>query len=213
MKDIIIWGATGQCIVLYELLFQKANVKAIFDNNKSVKSPIPGIEIYYGMEGLKSWLDNYSPTKFITAIGGENGIDRYKISCQLKEHGFKPANAIHDMSLIAKTSSIGIGCQILIGACICAQAVIGDYTIVNTKASVDHGCKIAKGCHIGPGATLAGEVNVGEYCFIGTGAVILPKINIGNNCIIGANTVVVNDISDNSIVYGNPGKIRGKANG
>ena len=25
MKDIIIWGATGQCIVLYELLFRKLN--------------------------------------------------------------------------------------------------------------------------------------------------------------------------------------------
>ena len=72
---------------------------------------------------------------------------------------------------------------------------------------------IGEGSHIGPGATLAGNVRVGKYSFIGTGAVILPNIKIGKECVIGAGSVVTKNVPNFSIVYGNPAKIRGRTNG
>jgi len=38
--------------------------------------------------------------------------------------------------------------------------------------------------------------------------VVVGKVKIGNNVRIAANTVVRHDVSDNSLVYGNPAVIK-----
>jgi serine O-acetyltransferase len=48
---------------------------------------------------------------------------------------------------------------------------------------------------------------VGNNVVIGTGAKLLGAIKIGDNVKIGANSVVVNDVPDNSVVVGVPGRI------
>ena len=113
------------------------------------------------------------------------------------------ATCICDDSII-----IGEGSQIMAGAIIQVDTVIGDHCIINTAASVDHDCFIDSYVHIAPNSTLCGGVNVGECSFIGAGSVILPYIKIGKNCIIGAGSVVTKDIPDNSIAYGNPAKLK-----
>lgn len=39
------------------------------------------------------------------------------------------------------------------------------------------------------------------------GAKVVGKIKIGNNIVIGANAVVVDDVPDNAVVVGVPGKV------
>ena len=48
---------------------------------------------------------------------------------------------------------------------------------------------------------------IGDNCYISTGVTILGPIKIGNNVTIGAGSVVVNDIPDNTVVVGVPGRI------
>ncbi len=48
---------------------------------------------------------------------------------------------------------------------------------------------------------------MGEGTHIGIGACVLPNINIGKWSIIGAGAVVIEDVPDNVIVVGNPAKI------
>ncbi|HDZ17188.1 hypothetical protein LCGC14_0532710 [marine sediment metagenome] len=48
---------------------------------------------------------------------------------------------------------------------------------------------------------------IGNNVVIGTGAKLLGPINIGDNVRIGANSVVVNDVPENSVVVGVPGRI------
>jgi acetyltransferase-like isoleucine patch superfamily enzyme len=50
-------------------------------------------------------------------------------------------------------------------------------------------------------------ITIGDNVWIGDKVTILKGVNIGNNVIIGANSVVKNDIPDNCIVAGVPGKI------
>ncbi len=48
---------------------------------------------------------------------------------------------------------------------------------------------------------------MGEGTHIGIGACVLPNINIGKWSIIGAGAVVIEDVPDNVIVVGNPAKV------
>lgn len=210
-KTLIIWGATGQSIVLEELLKDEYNIHAVVDNNKNINSPFDSIPIFYGEEGFNKLYSNVKENcNFIVAIGGARGKDRVKISQFLLQNKLQPISAIHKSSCIASNVSLGVGTQVMMGACVAARCSIGDYVIINTSASVDHECNIANGCHIGPGATLAGNIKVGMYSFIGAGAVVLPNVNIGKSCIVGAGSVVTKDVPDYSVVYGNPAKIKGR---
>lgn len=57
------------------------------------------------------------------------------------------------------------------------------------------------------GSKYYGSPTIGNNVFIGAGAKILGGITIGNNVTIGANAVVVNNIPDNAVVVGVPGRI------
>ena len=78
--------------------------------------------------------------------------------------------------------------------------------IVNTGAIVDHECRLGDGVHVGPGARLAGCVEVGERSFIGTGAVVLPRVVIGCGAVIGAGAVVTRNVPSGVVSIGSPAK-------
>ena len=93
---------------------------------------------------------------------------------------------------LSKNFVIGYGG---IGVVIHARTVIGD------------------DCHIDQNVTIGGTSKkyevpiIGNHVYIGAGAKVLGPIKIGNNVVIGANSVVVNDVPDNSLVLGIPGKV------
>lgn len=206
-KDLIIWGATGQCIVLEEFLSLNYNIIALFDKNKSIASPFTNVPIYNDEAKFLNFIQQKKNLHFIVAIGGEFGKIRIEVSNKLEDLGLKVINAIHPEANIANNVITGKGVQILISATIATRANIGDYCIVNSSASIDHECNIKEGVHIAPGATLAGCVIVGENSFVGSGAIILPRLKIGANSIIGAGAVVTKDIPPYSVAIGNPAKV------
>lgn len=62
---------------------------------------------------------------------------------------------------------------------------------------------------IGHGAIVHG-CTVGDNTLIGMGAILMNGCTIGRNCIIGAGALVTQkvEIPDNSLVLGNPGKVK-----
>lgn len=60
------------------------------------------------------------------------------------------------------------------------------------------------------GKTKVGKVTIGDNVFIGANAVVMPNVKIGNNVIIGAGCIVTKDVSDDSILVGNPSRYIGK---
>ena len=211
-KDLVIWGSTGQSIVLYEILFDDFNLLTLVDNNIEQQSLIEKIPINYKKEGFEKWLNNYKKPldelNYIVAIGGSKGEDRINIHNYLLGKGLKPITAIHKKAIIPTNTKISEGVQILSNVTISVNVNIGKCSILNTSCSIDHDCIISEGVHVAPGAILTGNVNVQKNTFIGAGAVILPNISIGQNVIIGAGSVVTKNIPDNCIGYGNPFKIK-----
>ena len=211
MKEIVLWGATGQAKVLHECLRSSGvSIIALFDNNHNLKSPFFKIPLFYGEDGFEKWIHNrYDISRYgcLVAIGGENGRVRLKIQNYLKENGLIPIIARHQTAFIADDVIIGEGSQILANSTISVEVVMGKSCIINSGAIIDHECFLGDGVHIAPGAHLAGCISVGNFSMIGIGATILPRIRIGENVIIGAGAVVTKDVPSDCVVYGNPAKI------
>jgi sugar O-acyltransferase (sialic acid O-acetyltransferase NeuD family) len=208
MREVILWGGTGQARVLNECLFDTDNkIVAVFDN-ASVAPPFPDIPFHVGEDGFRSWMKTRRSSNdlyFLVAVGGQ---DRLEIHDWLVGEGLLPLTVTHRAAYVAPNATLGPGCQILAHATVCALARLERSVIVNTAASVDHECCIGAGAHIGPGVRLAGRIVVGERAFIGTGAVILPRLRIGNDATIGAGAVVIRDVPAGEVVMGVPARIK-----
>jgi sugar O-acyltransferase (sialic acid O-acetyltransferase NeuD family) len=214
-RPCIVWGATGQLKVIYDILLsEETQIIHVFDNNRGVVSPLSNIPVSYGKEGLYSFIDSLSDLELkpddidcIAAVGGGNGYARRSITELLKTHGFRPRSLIHRTAIISPLAILGSSLQILAGSIIGPYALIGDYTIVNSGANVDHDCTIGESCHLAPRSTLAGEVLVENNVFVGANATILPRLRICEGAIVGAGSVVTKDVAPDTVVAGNPASL------
>lgn len=84
----------------------------------------------------------------------------------------------HGGNIINSYAKVGKNCQ------------LHGYVIIGNKSKDDIACPI-----------------IGDNVDIGVGATIIGNITIGNNVVIGANTLVNKSIPDNSVVVGNPMRI------
>jgi serine O-acetyltransferase len=77
------------------------------------------------------------------------------------------------------------------------------------------GARVGRNCNISQDVTL-GQANrgrnkgypvIGDGVYIGPGAKIVGAVRVGNNVAIGANCVVTQDVPDNAVVVGVPGRV------
>ena len=85
----------------------------------------------------------------------------------------------------------------------------GAGVVIGETAEIGNNVTIYSGVVLGGTSTNKGKRHptIGNDVVLGTGAKVLGPIKIGNNVRIGANSVVVNDVPDNSVVVGVPGRI------
>ena len=133
-----------------------------------------------------------------------------------------------------KTPTMGKNTYIAPGAAVLGDVVLGDRASVwfnaviradkrritiGADTNVQDNCVIhvetntdvtrGKGVSIGHGAIVHG-CTIGDNTLVGMGAIILNHVAIGRNCIIGAGALVTEGtvIPDNSVVIGQPGRVR-----
>jgi serine O-acetyltransferase len=81
--------------------------------------------------------------------------------------------------------------------------------IVNDMVTIGKNCNISQGVTIGKAnrGKREGYPTIGDNVYIAPGAKIAGNIRVGNNVAIGANCVVIDDVPDNGVVVGVPGKV------
>ena len=101
------------------------------------------------------------------------------------------------------------------GAIINIGAVIGSGTMIDMGAVLGGRATVGKNCHVGAGAVLAGVVEpasakpviLEDNVLVGANAVVIEGVHVGKNAVIAAGCVVIEDVPDNAVVAGVPGRI------
>lgn len=143
------------------------------------------------------------PQIHFAMIAGKSG-DMSRRRHLIKQYmGSKAATLISQSAIVTANSHIGNGCAIM-ERVIINGVHIGDYSVVNTGAIIEHQCHIGFNTFIGPGAVLCGEVQVGDNCYIGAGVNIAPGVHIVSDTIIGIGSTVLHDITESGTYVGSP---------
>ena len=201
---ILLLAAGGHGSVLLDaLLASGLNIDGIIDPGKAIGSILFDAPVLGGDD----LLDQTDPADVLLVNGiGANPFTNLRGSFfkKWKHLGFDFVSVKHPSVNLGRETLLSEGSQIMAGSVLQCRVEIGDNAVINTRASVDHDCKIGAHVFIGPGAILCGDVYVGENVFIGAGAVVLPGVNVGSNAVVAAGAVVTRDIPIGEFVAGNP---------
>lgn len=197
-SSILVFGSGGHAKVVIDAIEceNKFRIEALVD-------PYSTLEVLAGYAILRTH-ENLQPGNFVVAVG-DNAI-RKKLYSSLVLDGWTPQAVTHPASIIARDVKIGAGTVVFAGAIINPGSKIGENSIINTAATVDHDGNIGSHCHIAPGNNLAGNVTVEDGAFLGIGCRVIPKVKIGPWSIAGAGSVLIRDVDAQTTVVGAPAK-------
>ncbi len=192
MNSVILVGGGGHARVLADSLILQENKILGFVDPKQKEMRVAGRWIpYLGTD--KILLDKKLPQKAFL-VNGVGSVGNPKIRKQIFERfkaaGYSFSAVIHPSAILARDVQRGEGVQVMAGAVVQAGTHLGNNCIINTRASVDHDCRIGDHVHIAPGAILCGGVKISEGSHVGCGAVIIQGVTVGRHLLIPANTLV-----------------------
>ena len=115
--------------------------------------------------------------------------------------------AVHPFSSVHPGVRLGEGTVVFAGSIVQPGADIGAHVILNTKASVDHHCRVGDYAHIAV-AHLGGGASIGKGVFMALGCIVLPGIYVGDWATVGAGAVVTRNVEAGLTVVGVPARAR-----
>jgi acetyltransferase EpsM len=154
------------------------------------------------------WVDALAElARTHSAVCGLGTTHRSRFTDQAAAHGIPFATLVHPLARVSRSSVLGDGTIVSVGAIIAAHTRLGRHVVVNRGALIGHHTAIGDYVTIGPGANVGGNSRVGEATYIGIGAVVVDHVSIGVHSIIGAGAVVTKDVPDHVQVVGVPARI------
>lgn len=152
-------------------------------------------------------IDDFDPHHSYL-IGVNDPATRAAINGRWAVHGRAIAPAIIDPS-----AAISSHYWLHVGVVIAALTQIGPRVELGPHTHIGPGVTITRTtvgayCTISPGATICGDVTIGDRTLIGAGAVVKNLVTIGSDVTVGAGAVVVDDVPDGVTVTGVPARSR-----
>jgi UDP-perosamine 4-acetyltransferase len=204
MNRIVVVGAGGHAKVVIEAV----RASAVF----SVAGVVDPRQVRDVLGA--PWLgpDEVLPSLLKQGIGdaviavGDNYL-RETIGKRLLDLGYRVPAIVHPTANISPSAQIQAGVVVMAHACVGPLAVLGDFSIVNTAAIVEHDNSIGIAAHIAPGVVLGGSVTIGNRTLIGIGSSVRPGVSVGQDVVVGAGSAVVTNVPNAVTVVGSPARV------
>jgi sugar O-acyltransferase (sialic acid O-acetyltransferase NeuD family) len=210
MEPIVVFGASGHAAVVIDILEKQGQycVRGIIDTHKDQESKVLGHSVLGSEEILPRFSESEGIRAGIVAIG-DNWI-RARVVGRVRRilPGFRFVSAIHPSAQIGRDVAIGPGSAVMAGAVLNPRSRIGEHSIINTMASVDHDNTIGDFASLAPRAATGGNVRIGRFSAVCMGAIVAHGISIGEHTIIGAGATVLESVPDFVVAFGTPASVR-----
>lgn len=149
---------------------------------------------------------NRTPSVHITLISGRDGNMHPRRKIIERYNGFRHPVVVASDATVSSTAHIADGCAVMHLAYIGPGTTIGQYSVINTGAIIEHDVHIGANTFVGPGTVICGGVTIGNDCYIGAGAKIRNGVTIVDRTVIGMGAVVSSDIKHSGTYVGCPAR-------
>jgi len=210
-RPLVLLGAGGHARVLLELM--RAGGHAVLgacDPQLAAEGAAQwqGLDVLGDDTTLAARLGP-AQVRLILGVGQLSaGTLRERIHDRWRVLGYDFPALVHPTAWLADDVALANGVQIMAGAIVQPGCSIGENSVINTRAGIDHDCRIAANVHIAPGATLCGAVSVAAGAFIGAGAVLIQGLKVGERAVVGAGVALVRDLGPGQTLIGASNRLR-----
>ena len=169
------------------------------------------------LDALKQYGDEYPPlvgspadyrpipgTLLLMAIS--DCAEKLRVAAQLEAQGAVFGSYIHPTAMVVRTARMGRGCVLARDTGLSANAIIGNFVLLNGFAGVAHDASVGDGSTISSFVDICGRVTIGEQVFVGSHAAIMPGVRVGARARIGAGSIVTRHVAPGATMYTMPAK-------
>jgi sugar O-acyltransferase (sialic acid O-acetyltransferase NeuD family) len=160
------------------------------------------------------WRNLPQATRFIATLHNpKESVRRAGIVRGLGISRERWASVVDPRALVDDDTACGAGTYVAAHTRVQSGTTLGDHVTLRGGSQVSHDCLIGDFAFLGTNAVLCGYVTVGEGSYIAPGALVQDRLTIGRYSVLGLGAVVVEDVTDGTIVAGNPARVIGSVAG
>jgi sugar O-acyltransferase (sialic acid O-acetyltransferase NeuD family) len=160
-----------------------------------------GLPILGGMD----WLIAQEASVHVVIGIGSPAVKRQLVE-RMRSHVAGFPTLVHPTAVRSDSVQMGEGTVVAAGNILTVDIRLGAFVTLNLSCTVGHDAVLDDYVTVAPGATISGNVRVGEGCDVGTGSSTVQGTSIGEWSIVGAGAVVSKSLPANCTAVGVPAK-------
>jgi len=207
MKHLLIIGARGYGRGLYDIASSMVEFGSSFDIKGYLDDKEDALDGYHNYPNIIDSVENYCiqpDDVFACALGDVKYKKKYVEI--IKNKGGHFMTIIHPSAHIGNNCQMGEGVIVGYNAQIDCDTVIGNFVNIQTNVVVGHDSKIGNWCILDCFTFTGGFVTIEDEVTMHTGSVVIPRLKIGKGATLNVGSVVIRNVSEDSVMMGNPAK-------